>query len=169
MDTGFINSPIGRKFLEQTMPNIGHQLKRLNEHLEKLIAIEEEEVIDKSIGDVNKEIKECPFTTNDKGQKVCVKTGKICDETCINKAKGKCCKGKRSSCSKRNTDGFNFNKSNKYGSGSKSSCSKSSRKKCCKKGKAKGYFSSKSAKKCGSECTKPCCAPPPEEDTPAEK
>ena len=58
MDTGFINSPIGRKFLEQTMPNIGHQLKRLNEHLEKLIAIEEEEVIDKSIGDVNKEIKE---------------------------------------------------------------------------------------------------------------
>ena len=58
MDTGFINSPVGRKFLEQTMPNIGYQLQRLNEHLEKLIAIEEEEVIDKSIGDMNKEIKE---------------------------------------------------------------------------------------------------------------
>ena len=56
MDTGFINSPIGRKFLEQTMPNIGHQLKRLNEHLEKLIAIEEEPLVN-AVGDVNKQIK----------------------------------------------------------------------------------------------------------------
>lgn len=91
--------------------------------------------------------------------KKCVKTGKICDATCKNKAKGTCCKGKnksscskskKSSCSKSKKGGFNFNKSNRYGDG-KSSCSKKANKGCCKK----------KAKKCGEDCTKPCCAPPP--------
>ena len=85
----------------------------------------------------------------------CTKTGKICDATCKNKAKGTCCKGKRkcskgkSKCSKSKSGGFNFNKSNSYGGG-KSSCSKK-------------------VKKCGTDCTKPCCAAPPtiEEATPA--
>ena len=94
----------------------------------------------------------------------CSKTGKICDATCKNKAKGTCCKGKRkcskgkSKCSKSKSGGFNFNKSNRYGGG-KSSCSKKAKKGCCKK----------KAKKCGENCTKPCCAPPPtiEEATPA--
>ena len=54
----FHDTRMGQKFFEWTIPELVHQLKRLNEHLEKLIAIEEEEVIDKSIGDVNKEIKE---------------------------------------------------------------------------------------------------------------
>ena len=95
----------------------------------------------------------------------CSKTGKICDATCKNKAKGTCCKGKRkcskgkSKCSKSKSGGFNFNKSNRYGD-EKSSCSKKAKKGCCKK----------KAKKCGENCTKPCCAPPPptiEEATPA--
>ena len=94
----------------------------------------------------------------------CSKTGKICDATCKNKAKGTCCKGKKkTSCSK-----------------SKKSCCKSKRKGCSgKKGKynksSKNYSSSgdsgfnfskksscsKAAKKCGDDCTKPCCTPPP--------
>ena len=85
----------------------------------------------------------------------CSKTGEICDATCKNKAKGTCCKGKRkcskgkSKYSKSKSGGFNFNKSNSYGGG-KSSCSKK-------------------VKKCGADCTKPCCAAPPtiEEATPA--
>ena len=109
-------------------------------------AITSEEV---SIEEVKKE---CPFTKNADGKLVCVKTGKVCDEACKNKAKRKCCKGKskRSSCSKSKKGGFNFNKSNGYGGG-KSSCSKK-------------------VKKCGTDCTKPCCAAPPtiEEATPAE-
>jgi hypothetical protein len=108
--------------------------------------------------------KECPFTKNADGKLVCVKTGKICDEACKNKAKGTCCKGKKkTSCSK-----------------SKKSCCKSKRKGCSgKKGKynksSKNYSSSgnsgfnfskksscsKAAKKCGDDCTKPCCTPPP--------
>ena len=102
---------------------------------------------------------ECPFTKNAEGKLVCVKTGKICDDACKNKAKGTCCKGKKktscskskkSSCSKSKEGGFNFNKSNNY-AGGKSSCSKK-------------------VKKCGTDCTKPCCAAPPtiEEATPAE-
>ena len=98
----------------------------------------------------------------------CTKTGKICDATCKNKAKGTCCKGKKktncskskkSSCSKSKEGDFNFNKTNNYGGG-KSSCSKKAKKGCCKK----------KAKKCGGDCTKPCCvAPPPtiEKTTPA--
>jgi len=99
--------------------------------------------------------KECPFTKNAEGKLVCVKTGKVCDDSCKNKAKGTCCKGKRkcskgkSKCSKSKSGGFNFNKSNRYG-GEKSSCSKQAKKGCCKK----------KAKKCGEDCTKPCCAPP---------
>ena len=95
--------------------------------------------------------KECPWTKTADGKLICVKTGKVCDDSCKNKAKGKCCKGKskRSSCSKSKKGGFNFNKSNGYGGG-KSSCSKK-------------------VKKCGTDCTKPCCAAPPtiEEATPA--
>ena len=115
------------------------------------------------------EVKEdCPFTKNADGKLVCVKTGKICDATCKNKAKGTCCKGKKktscskskkSSCSKSKEGGFNFNKSNNYGSG-KSSCSKKTKKGCCKK----------KAKKCGEDCTKPCCVPPPpKEDAPTNE
>jgi len=104
--------------------------------------------------------KECPFTKNAEGKLVCVKTGKVCNEACKNKAKGKCCKGKsklrndgkRSSCSKSNKGGFNYNKSNNYGNKTISKCS------------------AKKIKKCGAECTKPCCVPPPtEEDTPPEE
>ncbi len=90
----------------------------------------------------------------------CTKTGKICDATCKNKAKGTCCKGKRkSSCSKSKGGSFNFTKSKNYGGG-KYSCSKKAKKGCCKK----------KAKKCGEDCTKPCCAAPPtEEATPADE
>ena len=42
--------------------------------------------------------KECPFTKNAEGKLVCVKTGKVCDDACKNKAKGKCCKGKAKKC-----------------------------------------------------------------------
>ena len=104
---------------------------------------------------------ECPFTKNAEGKLVCVKTGKICDDACKNKAKGTCCKGKKkascskskkSSCSKSKSGSFNFNKSNRYGtSDNKSSCSKTAKKKCCKK----------KAKKCGDNCIKPCCVPSP--------
>jgi hypothetical protein len=103
-----------------------------------------------------------------KETKICAKTGKVCDETCKNKAKGTCCKGKKktscskskkSSCSKSKGGSFNFTKSNNYG-GEKSSCSKKAKKGCCKK----------KAKKCGEDCTKPCCvAPPTEEATPADE
>ena len=107
--------------------------------------------------------KECPFTKNAEGKLVCVKTGKVCDTACKNKAKGTCCKGKskcskrKSKCSKSKSGGFNFNKSNRYG-GKKSSCSKKTKKGCCKK----------KAKKCGENCTKPCCAPPTIEEAASE-
>ena len=52
----FANTRAGRKFIDWTMPELVHQLKKLNEHLEKLIAIEDEPV--KSIGEINKEFKE---------------------------------------------------------------------------------------------------------------
>ena len=55
MDVHFINSTVGRRFLEYTMPELVRQITKLNEHLEKLIAIEEEPV--KSVGEMNKEIK----------------------------------------------------------------------------------------------------------------
>ena len=74
--------------------------------------------------------------------KICSKTGKICKKTCKNKAKGTCCQSKKgkSSCSKSKKGSFNFNNSNNYGG--TSSCSKAKKK----------------AKKCGEDCTKPCCA-----------
>ena len=52
----FMNTRSGRKFIEWTVPELVHQIKKLNEHLEKLIAIEDEPV--KSIGEINKEFKE---------------------------------------------------------------------------------------------------------------
>ena len=79
--------------------------------------------------------------------KKCSKTGKVCNETCKNKATGTCCQGKKSSCSKKNAS--------KSCSKSKASCSKKAKKGCCKK----------KAKKCGEDCTKPCCAPPTIEKT----
>ena len=91
----------------------------------------------------------------------CIKTGKICDATCTNKAKGNCCKGKekkscsksnKSSCSKKAKKGCCKNNSSKSCKKSKVSCSKETKKGCCKK---------KTANKCGQGCTKPCCVPPP--------
>ena len=92
--------------------------------------------------------KECPWTKTADGKLICTKTGKICSEACVNKSKGKCCKGKRkgySKCSKgkyssnrnssRSNAGFNFSKT-----GKSYSCSK------------------KVVKKCGEGCTKACCA-----------
>ena len=52
----FANTRAGRKFIDWTMPELVHQLKKLNEHLEKLIELEEEPV--KSIGDINRDIKD---------------------------------------------------------------------------------------------------------------
>ena len=99
--------------------------------------------------------KECPFTKNSDGKLICVKTGKVCDEACKNKAKGKCCKGKSkgSSCSKSKTGGFDYNKSNDYGGNSSSS-------KC----------KTKKVKKCAEGCAKPCCVlSPSKEETPSEE
>ena len=92
--------------------------------------------------------KECPWTKTADGKLICTKTGKICSEACVNKSKGKCCKGKRkgySRCSKgkyssnrnssRSNAGFSFSKT-----GKSYSCSK------------------KVVKKCGEDCTKACCA-----------
>ena len=91
--------------------------------------------------------KECPWTKTADGKLICTKTGKICSEACVNKSKGKCCKGKRkgySKCSKgkyssnrnssRSNAGFSFSKT-----GKSYSCSK------------------KVVKKCGEGCTKACC------------
>ena len=78
--------------------------------------------------------KDCPFTKTADGKLICTKTGKICNPaSCKNKSK--CCKGKKSK-----KGSFNFNNSNNYGG--KSSCSKAKKK----------------VKKCGEDCTKPCCA-----------
>ena len=92
--------------------------------------------------------KECPWTKTADGKLICTKTGKICSEACVNKSKGKCCKGKRkgySRCSKgkyssnrnssRSNAGFSFSKT-----GKSYSCSK------------------KVVKKCSEGCTKACCA-----------
>ena len=56
MDVHFINSSVGRKFLDYTMPELVRQITKLNNHLEKLIVLENELV--KPVGDINKEIKE---------------------------------------------------------------------------------------------------------------
>ena len=63
MDNNFADTRVGRKFLEYTMPELTHQLTKLNGHLEKLIAFSisydgswEEPF--KSTGDINKEIKD---------------------------------------------------------------------------------------------------------------
>ena len=94
-----------------------------------------------SVEEVQEVKKDCPFTKTEDGKLICTKTGKICDPaSCKNKSK--CCKGKKSK-----KGSFNFTKSNNYGGG-KSSCSKKANKRCCKK----------KAKKCGEDCTKPCCA-----------
>jgi len=55
--------------------------------------------------------------------KTCAKTGKVCDETCKNKAKGTCCKGKKSSCSKKEKKGCCKKKAN--------NCGKDCTKPCC--------------------------------------
>jgi len=56
-------------------------------------------------------------------------------------------KTKSTCCTKKKSNGFNFNKSNSYGKSS--SCSSASKKSaCCAK---------KEAKKCGDSCTKSCC------------
>ena len=96
-----------------------------NAAIENIVAIEEVSL--------ENHPEECPFTKNAEGKLVCVKTGKVCDDACKNKAKGTCCKGKKktscskskkSSCSKSKSGSFNFNKSNDYGdSDNKSSCS----------------------------------------------
>ena len=54
----FMNTRSGRKFLEYTMPELVHQLERLNSNLEKLITFEEEPIKVKSVGEMNKEIKQ---------------------------------------------------------------------------------------------------------------
>ena len=71
----------------------------------------------------------------------CAKTGKTCEKTCKNKAKGTCCNGEKKSCNKEKTtcsktkkDGFDFNKSNNYAG--KKTCSKTKSKSCCKSKKA---------------------------------
>jgi len=102
--------------------------------------------------------------------KTCAKTGKVCDETCKNKAKGTCCKGKKSSCSKKEKKGCCKKNASK-------SCSKKEKKGCCKKNASKSCSKKekkgcckKKANNCGKDCTKPCCVPPPptiEKTTPA--
>ena len=61
MDVQFINSTVGRKFLEYTVPELVRQITKLNKHLEKLVALEEEPLVNaistKSVGDINREIK----------------------------------------------------------------------------------------------------------------
>jgi hypothetical protein len=106
----------------------------------------------------------CSFTINEDGKLICKKSGKECSAEDLKK----CCKSK-SKCSKSSKKGaFNYGNSNDY-SGKKSSCSKKVRK-YCKKGKSKkSYCSKREAKKCGDDCTKPCCAPAPEEVTPTEE
>ena len=89
--------------------------------------------------------KECPFTKNAEGKLVCVKTGKVCDDSCKNKAKGTCCKGKRKRCSGKSGK---YNKASKNYSSSGNSGFNFSKKSSC----------SKVAKKCGEDCTKACCA-----------
>lgn len=112
--------------------------------------------------------------TDAEAVKRCAKTGKICDATCANKKNGTCCKGekkrkcskaKKSSCSKSKEGSFNFNKSNNYG-GEKASCSKKAKKRCCSKKAKKGSCSKTAAKKCGDDCSKPCCAA---DEAPAKK
>jgi hypothetical protein len=118
-----------------------------------------------AIEEIQEANKDCPFTKTDDGKLICTKTGKICDpSSCKNKSK--CCKGKakskrkcckkksKSSCSKSKTEGFNYGKTNNYGSVSKSKCS------------------GKKVRKCGSECIKPCCVPSPPveaEEAPSEE
>ena len=55
-ELNFLQSRMMAKFIEWTMPELVSQITKLNEHLEKLIALEEEPI--KSVGDINKEIKE---------------------------------------------------------------------------------------------------------------
>jgi hypothetical protein len=81
------------------------------------------------------ETKECEFKKNNEGELVCVKTGKICNETCPKKAKNSCCKGEKASkdCSTSKNSSFNFNTSNTYNTSTKkNSCSKVKSKSCCK-------------------------------------
>ena len=129
--------------------------------------------------------------------KTCADTGKICDATCEKKKNGTCCKGEKkkscsksekaacskskakcskskSSCSKSKEGAYNFDKSNNYGD-EKSSCSKKTKKgyskskaSCSKVDKKKGCCK-KDAKKCGDECTKPCCSAKTTEEIPSNK
>ena len=121
--------------------------------------------------------------------KTCAKTGKVCDATCEKKKNSTCCKGQKnkscskskakcskskSSCSKSKEGAYNFDKSNNYGD-EKSSCSKKTKKgyskskaSCSKVDKKKGCCK-KDAKKCGDECTKPCCSAKTTEEIPSNK
>ena len=96
--------------------------------------------------------KECPWTKNADGKLICTKTGKICSEACVNKLKGKCCKGKRKGCSGKSGK---YNKASKDYSSSGNSGFNFSKKSSCSK-----------AKKCGDDCIKPCCA---KEEEPTEE
>ena len=96
--------------------------------------------------------KECPFTKTADGKLICTKTGKICSKTCVNKSKGKCCKGKRKGCSGKS--GKYSKASNNYSSGGNSGFNFSKKSSCSK------------VKKCGDDCTKPCCA---KEEDPTEE
>ena len=88
--------------------------------------------------------KECPWTKTADGKLICTKTGKICSEACANKAKGKCCKGKKKGCSGKSGK---YNKaSTNYSSGGNSGFSFGKKSSCSK------------AKKCGDACIKACCA-----------
>ena len=89
--------------------------------------------------------KECPWTKTADGKLICTKTGKVCDDSCKNKAKGTCCKGKRKRCSGKSGK---YNKASKNYSSSGNSGFNFSKKSSC----------SKAAKKCGDDCTKACCA-----------
>ena len=107
-----------------------------------------------AVEEVQEVRKDCPFTKTEDGKLICTKTGKICDPaSCKNKSK--CCKGKskKSSCSKSKKTGFSYGQTNNYGSKSSSKCN------------------AKKIKKCSTECTKPCCVPPPptEEEAPSEE
>ena len=51
----FMNSRMGRKFIEWTMPEFVNQLNRLNNNIEKLIPLFEQDE-PKNVGEINKRI-----------------------------------------------------------------------------------------------------------------
>ena len=99
--------------------------------------------------EVKKE-KECPFTKNEEGKVVCIKTGKVCDKDTKD-----CCKSDKKStatkCSTSKKGAFDYGSTNDYSS-KKSSCSKKAKKECNKEAKKKGCCSKKGGEKKG--CSK---------------